>query len=267
MSFTTDDNENSVPFILVKGGKADGEIIYMQYEDEEKGSKKPSVIKKETIKQIECDAPSTFYQIPNDKTRCLLIAGPSGSGKSTYVKNYASMYKKLNPDAKIYLFSRVNDDPSLDGLEVTRVYLSEDLVSCPLEVEEVAGDGNGAMCIFDDCDALSSKKLTDAIYAFQIQLLEVGRHMNVQVLITSHLIIGAKSQAQARTILNEHCSLTVFPGSGSAAQISFALGKYYGMTKKQINKIINMKSRWVTLIKIYPQFVISSHECIFVSEL
>lgn len=262
MSFTTEESEKAIPFILVRGGKADGEIIYVDLEDS-RGQGKPSVIKREAIKEIGCED-GNFFQIPNEKTRCLLVAGPSGSGKSTYVKNYASMWKKLRPEAKIYLISRVENDPSLDGLEVQRVFLSEDLVTCPLEVEECQP---GSMVIFDDCDAMSSKKLTDAIYKFQIQLLEIGRHMDIQVVITSHLIIGAKSQAQARTILNEHQSLTIFPGSGSAAQISFALGKYYGMTKKQINKILNMDSRWVTLIKVYPQFVISSHECIFVSEL
>lgn len=262
MSFTTQESEKAVPFIFVRGGEADGEIIYVDLEDT-RGQGKPSVIKKKIEKKITCND-GTFFQIPNERTRCLLIAGPSGSGKSSYVKNYASMYKKLNPESTIYLFSRVEDDPSLEGLEVKRVFLSEDLVTCPLEIEECKP---GSMVIFDDCDACSSKKLTDSIYKFQIQLMELGRHMDIQVVITSHLIIGAKSQVQARTILNEHASLTIFPGSGSAAQISFALGKYYGMTKKQINKILNMDSRWVTLIKVYPQFVISAHECTFVSEL
>lgn len=262
MSFTTEESDESTPYCFVRGGKADGEIIYVKVE-KENSTVKRSVIKKEPIRQISVEDGS-FYQIPNDKIRCLLIAAPAGSGKSTYVRNYASMYKKLHPEATIYLFSRVENDPSLEGLEVKRVYLSEDLVECPLEIEECKKD---SMCIFDDCDCISSKKLTDAIYKFQIQLLEIGRHMNIQVVMTSHLIIGAKSQQQARTILNELQSLTVFPGSGSASQISYALTKYFGMTKKQIKTIMDMDSRWVTIIKQYPQFVISAHECIFVSEL
>jgi hypothetical protein len=261
MSFSIEEEKNNLPFVLVKGGKADGEIIYVCNEDQNVGKK--SVVKKEPIRFIECED-GQFYQIPNSKVRCLLIAGPAGSGKSSYTRDYASMYKKLYPESTIYLFSRIQDDPSLVGLDYRRVFLSEELVQNPLQIEEVK---DNSMIIFDDCDCLPTKKLTDSIYQFQMQLLELGRHMNIQVVITSHLIIGAKSQSQARTILNEMGSLTVFPGSGSASQISYALTKYYGMTKKQITQIMALKSRWVTIVKVYPQFVISAHECVFVSEL
>ena len=250
-----------MPFCLVKGGPSDGEIIYLTVPDLYQS--KQSVVKKECVKYIETEA-GKFFQIPNEKTRSILIAGPAGSGKSTYVMNYATMWKKLNPESRIVLFSKIVDDPSLEGLEVQRVYLTEDLVKSPLEIEDVK---ENTMVIFDDCDALSSKNLANSIYQFQMQLLELGRHYNIQVVITSHLIVGTRSQLQARTILNEMNCLTVFPGSGSAAQIKFALTKYFGMTTKQIRAIQDLKSRWVTLVKVYPQFVISEHECIFVSEL
>ena len=260
MSFNNE--EIGTPFILVRGGKSDGEIIYVSTGNEEEKGKK-SILKKEALKKITSEK-GKLYQIPNDKIRVVYITGPSGSGKSTKVKDYASMYKKLHPEAEIFLFSRLNHDISLEGLDVRRVFLSEELVENPLEIEEVK---ENSMVIFDDCDAISNKKLSDSIYKFQMQLLELGRHMNIQVVMTSHLIIGAKSQAQARTILNEMQSLTVFPGSGSASQISYVAGKYFGMTKKQITKLLTMDSRAVTIIKTYPQFVIAEHEACFVSEL
>jgi len=260
MSFNNE--EIGTPFILVRGGKSDGEIIYVSKGNEEDKGKK-SVIKKDALKSLHCEK-GKFFQIPNNEVRVVYITGPSGSGKSTKVKDYASMYNKLYPEATIYLFSRLDHDTSLEGLPVRRIHLSEDLVTNPLEIEEVK---ENSMVIFDDCDAISNKKLSDSIYQFQIQLLELGRHMNIQVVMTSHLIIGAKSQAQARTILNEMQSLTVFPGSGSASQISYVLGKYFGMTKKQITKLLAMDSRSVTIIKTYPQFVIAEHEAIFVSQL
>ena len=256
MSFSTD---KGIPICEVVGGKADGEIIFVAEED---NNPKKTVIKRDPIRIIDCDD-GKFSQLPNDKIRCVYIAGPSGSGKSTYVREYAKRYKKLFPKSKCFLLSRVDDDPSLDGFDYKGVVLGADLKENPLQIEEVTPD---SMVIFDDIDAISNKKLLDSLIKFQSQILEMGRHMNIQCVITSHLIIG-NARAQARTILNELHSLTVFPGSGSAAQISYALTKYFGLTKKQINKILAMNSRWVTLVKIYPQFVISEHQCIFVSNL
>jgi energy-coupling factor transporter ATP-binding protein EcfA2 len=264
MSFWNSEEKKNIPFALVKGGQADGEIVYMRYEDE---NQKRSLVNQEPIKHYIVDD-GKFFQIPNEKTRCVLVAGPSGSGKSTWVRNYASMYKTIYPDAKIWLFSRKDYDPSLDGLELTRIILSDDLVANPLEIEEVSrASPGGSMVIFDDCDCVTSNQLSKSIFAFQMQLLELGRQWNIQVVIAQHLIIGVKSQQQARVILNEMGSLVVFPGAGSANQISYALTKYYGLTKKQINLLMNMKTRSLSIIKMYPQFVIAEHELKFISEL
>jgi hypothetical protein len=55
--------------------------------------------------------------------------------------------------------------------------------------------------------------------------------------------------------MNEMQSMTVFPKSGSAQQIKYALKTYFGLDKNQIENIINLPSRWVTIFKGFPQTV------------
>lgn len=249
--------EDGVPVCVVKGGSADKEIIFLQ------GTKSDEVIKGKTIRKISVED-GKFEQVPSEEVRVLYIAGPSGSGKSTYVVNYAQKYLNLYPDSKVILFSRVESDPAFDNLEHKRIVLSEDLVENPLQLEEVTP---GALVIFDDVDTISNTALLKSIQNFELQCLEMGRHKGVKCVITSHLING-NCRKQTRTILNEQQSLTVFPGSGSFAQIKYVLERYYGLTSKQIKKIQrDIDSRWVTILKAYPQVLLSEHECVFLSEL
>jgi hypothetical protein len=56
--------------------------------------------------------------------------------------------------------------------------------------------------------------------------------------------------------MNEMTSVTIFPKSGSAQQIRYALTTYYGLSKQQVQNILNIRSRWVTVYKSYPMTVL-----------
>jgi hypothetical protein len=86
-------------------------------------------------------------------------------------------------------------------------------------------------------------------------IMEIGRKLNIWLVITNHLVIPNEKK-MARTIMNEMHSMTVFPKSGSAQQIRYALKTYFGLTNKQIDEIIKMPSRWITVYKSYPQYVL-----------
>jgi len=66
------------------------------------------------------------------------VAAPSESGKSTYLSKLVQEYKRLKPEAKIYLFSDTPKDPVLDKLGVIRIKLDEELIEDPIEAEELA---------------------------------------------------------------------------------------------------------------------------------
>ena len=189
--------------------------------------------------------------VPVPKTEgreCLYVCGPSGSGKSTYIGQYAAQWKKIFPKKDIVVFSRVSEDEPIDKLKPLRIKIDYSLIEQPIRPEELAD----SLVIFDDTDTIPDKDLRNAVIHLKDDLLETGRHQNIYVIISSHLINNYK---ETRKILNECHQMTVFPSSGSAYPIKYCLKNNFGMDKKQIQRLMKLPSRWVTIFKHYPQTV------------
>lgn len=188
------------------------------------------------------------------------VAGPSGSGKTTYALELIKPYLELYPDKPFFLFSRTDfkDDPAYKGLNPLQIPVNEKLITHPIDItQELKG---GSIVLFDDCNTIQDDKLRKVIEKLIGDILEVGRKLDITIVITSHLVIP-NERKMARTILNEMQMLTVFPKSGSSQQIRYALKQYYGLTNKQIEHILGLKSRWVTISKSYPNYVLYENGC------
>jgi hypothetical protein len=235
------------PIARIDGGKNDKKIISLSDADESNGFK--------NIRLKE----GKFSHIPNtDQERDILyITGPSGSGKSWYANTYIKNYKKAHPKNNIYMFSPVIEDESISS-DIKRVKLDDRMVTDPLKIGELAE----SLVIFDDVDVIKDKKLRDAVYALLNEVLEVGRHIKVSCIITNHLPTNGK---ETRRMLNEAHSITYFPAAGSKVQLNRLLEQYIGMDKKDIKKAKQSGSRWVTVFKNYPQFVMTENEMYLLS--
>lgn len=235
------------PIARIDGGKNDKKIISLSDADESNGFK--------NIRLKE----GKFSHIPNtDQERDILyITGPSGSGKSWYANTYIKNYKKAHPKNNIYMFSPVIEDESISS-DIKRVKLDNRMVTDPLKIGELAE----SLVIFDDVDVIKDKKLRDAVYALLNEVLEVGRHIKVSCIITNHLPTNGK---ETRRMLNEAHSITYFPAAGSKVQLNRLLEQYIGMDKKDIKKAKQSGSRWVTVFKNYPQFVMTENEMYLLS--
>lgn len=189
--------------------------------------------------------------LPNITTRDTnYVAGKSGSGKSTWISKYLEQYQKMYPDNKIYLFSRLDEDDVLDQYKPIRIELNDELITDPIDpTEELAN----SLCIFDDTDTIKDKKIKTAINDLKNDLLEIGRHDNIFVCIVSHLINNYK---ETRTILNESMYITFFPSAGSPHGIKYMLKNNMGLDNKQIERIMGLPSRWVTIRNSCPLAVI-----------
>lgn len=259
----------------IKGGEYDGEIIYIKSDNDkccEKCSEKCCYTKKRCCKlcnqccgkddeefdEIELEN-SKLITLPNTETREIpYVAGPSGSGKSTHSSKYVEVYKKLFPEKMFLLFSRKDNDPILDKLNPTRILINEELVNDPIDItKELSG---GAIVLFDDVTTIQDDKVRKAVEKLMMDIMEVGRSYDVYIIITNHLVIPNEKKF-ARTLLNEIQSITIFPKSGSAQQIRYALKTYFGFNNKQIDKVIGLPSRWVTIYKTYPQCVVYETGC------
>src|SRR6201996_4986605 len=189
-----------------------------------------------------------FEQIPSHEDRIIYIAGPSGSGKSTYAGQYIEKYLRINRKAKFFVFSLLATDQAIDYLKPHRIQINESLIENPVDIQsEIPKD---SIILFDDIDNVQEKKLQLAINKIKAQILEIGRHRNIRIVVTSHLI-NPNERAASRTLLNEMNTLTIFPKSGASYQIEYTLKKYFGFSPNEIKSILNTKSRWITLFKSY----------------
>lgn len=263
-----------IPIAKIIGGKLNGEIIYLDTEQDKdicckKCSKfcllKNCCKKCKFINDNDEDdiGPSLIINdgkllpLPNPEARQIhYISGPSGSGKSTYASNMMKIYKKLLPKLDLIVFSRKASDPVIDKLKPYRYIIDESLITEPIDImDELKG---GAILLFDDVNTIQDDKIKKAMDKLMNDAMEVGRSENINMLITNHLVIPNEKK-MARTIMNELHNLTIFPKSGSAQQIRYALKTYFGMNNKQIDEILKLPSRWVTISKSYPTYVLHEH--------
>ncbi len=237
------------PMAKIVGGEYNGEILYLRAESDESESDESE----DLGTAVEFDGKLVPLLDVNQRS-VVYIAGPSGSGKTTYALNLVKNYKKIFPNKDFYLFSRTDykDDPAYSGMKIQQVKLDENLLENPINIEkELRG---GSILLFDDCNTIQDDKIKKQIDKLMADIMEVGRRMDITIIITNHLVIPNERKI-ARTILNEAQILTVFPKSGSSQQITYALKTYFGLTKKQINEILSLPSRWVTIYKNYPMCV------------
>jgi adenosyl cobinamide kinase/adenosyl cobinamide phosphate guanylyltransferase len=269
------------PLAKISGGEFNGEILYINKENNDEqtcGGCNCKKCSKRCVNKPCCKKCKIYFEesessddnigdimqiddgklipIPSIDERSIdYIAGPSGSGKSTYAANLAKSFKKIFPEKDFFIFSRTNskNDPAFKGVKQIQVTIDESIVENPIDITKELT--NGCLILFDDCNTISDDKQKKAIDHLMKDILEVGRKLNIWIIITNHLVIPDERKL-ARAMMNEMQSLTVFPKSGSAQQISYCLKHYYGLSKKQIEQIINLPSRWVTIYKSYPQCVL-----------
>lgn len=205
--------------------------------------------------RIELDA---TFPIPHEKRECIYIAGPSGCGKSTWLDKYIDLYNKMGgyvsktkkcKDSNVFLFSRVEDDPSIQS-RINRIELDE---NNPVSKEDIPND---ALCVFDDCDTIRNPNIVEQIHNLQGDLLETGRHENIYTIIVSHLLI-TNSMTRNRLLYNECTLLTIFPRAGNRMHMEKILKEQFGIDKHKIKEILDTDSRWVTISKTYPLYYIT----------
>lgn len=237
--------DNGVAIAKIIDDKKNNQIIYLN-PDSNKGTDHISLTK-----------PERLVPYPDEFSRQVIyIAGASGSGKSTYASQYIYNYMQLFPENRVYVFSRLELDDVLNEMGCIAIPINQQT----LTNIDIINDISDALCLFDDIDTIPDKKMRELVYKIQNDILETGRHKNINIIVTSHLING-NDKKNTRTILNEAQQITFFPKGGNSYSIKYLLKNYLGLNKKQIDSILQIPSRWITICKNYPQCVIDQNGC------
>lgn len=196
--------------------------------------------------------------MPLDDRSIDYVAGPSGAGKSTYVAGLLRRYQKLSPKARVLFYSRgpVEDDKAYDGIELEQVALDAAFVESPPDVTRLEP---GTVLVYDDVGTVQDDKVKEAVLKSIMDCAEVGRKYSIHLVVTSHLV-NPNEKKFSRTMMNEMKYLTVFPGSGNSHSIRYVLKTYLGLDSKQIQRILDSRSRWVRVHTHAPRWVMGERE-------
>jgi hypothetical protein len=121
----------------------------------------------------------------------IYVSGATGAGKSYLIKQIVQNDMKKR---KVYLFSTVEDDPSLEGIVTHRYDPDNDVL-------------DDTICIFDD---YPDKTLSN-------QILETGRHTNTVAIVVNHKHREWYKSAKA---INESKYMVLFPSANKGTALN-----------------------------------------------
>ena len=207
----------------------------------------------------------TFQQLPigPEGFRSInLILGRSGSGKSHYASNLVKEYVNIFKNNSVYLFSNVDSDEVFDKIpKIGRVSINEEnFIQNPINMEEL----ENSLCIFDDIDTIKDKTLREELFDLLDRILQEGRHLNISVIITMHMLTNGR---YSKVMLTEAHSITYFPHHVSPRSIKYLVENYIGLTSYQINYIKRLKSRWATIIRNNPMICLTENKIINIEKV
>ena len=245
------DIKGSRKIAKIKGGQHNGKFIYiLEIPLDEHADTKPQEIKITDGK---------LQPLPNKTVvEKIYVTAKSNAGKSTFVGKWLGEALKMFKDDELYIFSPINSDVELDKYGPIRIALDMDLLIDPIGAEEL----ENSIVVFDDTDTVRNPHLRMALSDFRDELLETGRHFNIRLLITSHVMMNYKL---TRRILNEATAVCFFPKCGNIYHIKRYLTKYVGLEKNQIKKIMRLPSRWICIYLTYPMYILHERGAFIVS--
>jgi len=196
---------------------------------------------RDTNKRLVLKGKASLFPLPEEgKSERVYICGISGSGKSYFAGEYIKQYLRIHKKNNFLLTSQIEEDAVLDKLEPDRIP-PEELLEDGVELEEV----KDSIWLFDDIFSLENKKDRLDMISIVDNLCETSRHDNISLVITSHLISTGQT---SRRVLNEATKIVLFPRNNKK-QIKYFLDKYEFFKKDDIDRILNLNSRWVMINK------------------
>lgn len=204
------------------------------------------------------DDPDVFKVIPlighhtTNYDRSIALIGPSGSGKTFLAKEIIKQDVKKRP---VCVFSKIEDDESLQELKRMRTPVDgkSRMIQVALQTEDDLSmlptnkDLKDTICLFDDLDSFVGDK-ADFLRGYRDSILECGRHNNITVMSTSHILLN---RSKTKTVLNECELLCLFPGANRHATHKFIQDRF-GMRLDEANRILSIciKSGRTCILKL-----------------
>lgn len=206
-------------------------------------------------KDIKIKGNHEFIHIPQKQLRCIYyIAGPSGCGKSTMSSKLIKNLLKKNKDKRAFLFSVKDEDAVLDKIDqLKRVELDEEILEEPIELDEL----RNSIAVFDDADVFRDKRMSKEVNYLKDLICQVGRSYDIDAIITAHELTNYK---KTKVLFDELHVMIIFPADTNYHSLRYVLREYFGMTRDQIRRLMQLPTDYVMVVK-KPRMIIYRNGC------
>lgn len=249
-------NINDQPIAFIKGGKYDGDVVYL-HDNLDKDVK--NTFSEIDLRENTKNKNAIIYPVfnKNSQRQIYYVCGPSGTGKSSYSSMLVKSYHKLYPNHNIFYVSatKIENDPAYKD----EISFIKQIPNDKLDLFDISKSDkmNNSLFIFDDCiETIQDKKVQESIYKLITMILQLGRKQNISCIITSHLI--NPNNKLNRILMNEIQFLVIFRGCNKHA-VKYVLKTYFGFDGYKIRDIIDEDetSRYVLIHKTFPNYIIT----------
>jgi hypothetical protein len=185
----------------------------------------------------------------------ILVCGPSGSGKTNWTKDYIGWFNKIFPDNNVWVFSRLEDDTKLDKLNIQRIIMDDNIKGLDIHQNEEILDGD--CLVFDDIDTILDSDIKNNVLSIIQDALETGRHKNLYVVITRHMLYT--DTRQNNMIYNEITRLVFFQKTCNRSQIATVLARQFGIKGIDRDQLLQVPGNWLCLSR-NPSYYMTEYE-------
>ena len=211
-------------------------------------------VEKSLKKELDYGLQTEIFPIIEDESYRKFLSGLSGSGKSFYISKFLKHNKPTKEGAGIFLFSPVQNDEALSNVK-NLIHLELDELERKLKREFLVEDiPEGSVVIFDDIESYPKPEAKRYMQLRDI-IAERGRHRKISLISVSH---NATNGHATKVQIRESQYWVLFP-KFNARDTRNLLKIYGGLDKSEIDKIMNMNTRWLLYRKAVPKYAIGQH--------
>ena len=159
----------------------------------------------------------------------------------------------------VYVFSSIDDGDYDKFKNVQRIDLNQIIEKTGLDIHQIYEHMEpNCVAIFDDIVSFGSK-MSKPYIELRLIMLQKSRHKGQSVLICEQSALNGMAKGSREVLLN--CQyFYCFPRSNFNSFNKLAIN-YLGLDKSKIEKLKNLKSRYVLINKNHPSYYVSSIEC------
>jgi chromosomal replication initiation ATPase DnaA len=211
---------------------------------------------KDGRKNLELGEKGEIQLAPSPKAEVCYAAASSGSGKSWLAAGYAKNFKKMYPNEKVFVFSRLLEDEAFDDLDICRIPVDDGLIKEPLDYNSEMP--NNSLVIFDDFACIAEKQLRETVISILTDMLQTYRHKNMYLFITNHTLVPSRKNGLSDIIFTELHRLIIFPCGGDRQTMVRILKNKFGIPEKRGAELLKKETRWLCFSKNNPQYMMWS---------